>query len=69
MAMLDNTTITISKNLARRLWMWKKNLDVNSLEEVIDKILKIVPATELNNYMKKKSKSTLTIGGIEANKK
>ena len=50
----QNTTISISKNLARRLHYWKIDLGAANIEEVIDRILKIVPATELNNYMKKK---------------
>jgi len=49
---MNNTTITISKKLARQLWTWKKNLDARSIEDVIDRILKIVPASELKQLDK-----------------
>lgn len=41
------TSIQVSKQLAKRLRMWKNQLDCKSIEEVIDKILKITPASEL----------------------
>lgn len=44
---MEKTTITISKNMARRLRLWKAQLDVKTIEDVFDKILCIVPASEL----------------------
>ena len=51
---MENTTITITKKLARRLRIWKVNLDAQSIEEVIDRILKVVPASELKSLNKSK---------------
>ena len=44
---MENTTITISKRMAKRLNLWKYDLDCKTIEEVLDKILKIIPASEL----------------------
>lgn len=44
------TTITISKKLAKRLNTWKYSLGVKSVEQVLDRILKIIPASELENF-------------------
>ena len=44
---IQNTTITISKSLALKLNKWKYKLEVKTIEEVINKILLIVPADQL----------------------
>ena len=44
---MDKTTILVSKELARRLNRWKYDLGVKTIEDVIDHILKIIPASEL----------------------
>ena len=44
---MENTTITITKQLARRLRIWKAKLGAKTIEEVMDRILKIIPASEL----------------------
>jgi hypothetical protein len=44
------TTITISKKLSARLNTWKYALGVKSVEQVLDRILKIIPASELENF-------------------
>ena len=49
---MTNTTITISKKLATRLRIWKAKLGANTIEEVIDRILRIIPASELKNLNK-----------------
>ena len=41
------TTIQVSKELRRRLNIQKQQLDCKSIEELLDKILKIIPADEL----------------------
>jgi len=51
---MENTTITISKELAKKLWIAKKDLDAKTLEEVIDRILKVIPASELKVLENKK---------------
>lgn len=49
-----NTTITISIGLARKLRIWKAELGCKTIEEVIDRILKIVPASQLDTFKIKK---------------
>jgi len=51
---MEKTTIEISKRLAKRLRMWKIQLDAKSIEEVIDRILKIIPASKLKNLKEAK---------------
>lgn len=46
---MDNTTITISRKLARRLNLWKHSLGCSKIEEVLDRILKIIPASQLQS--------------------
>lgn len=46
---IENTTITVSRRLATRLNLWKYELKCRTIDEVIDRILKIVPASELPN--------------------
>lgn len=41
-------TIKVTKKLWRRLMLWKVDLDASSIEEVLDRILKITPASQLN---------------------
>ena len=41
------TTIQVSKELRRRLNIQKQQLDCKSIEELLDKILKIIPDDEL----------------------
>jgi len=43
------TSIKIKKSTVKRLNLWKYELDCSSIDEVIDRILKIVPASEINN--------------------
>ena len=50
---MENTTITISKKLANRLRIWKVQLEAKTLEEVIDRILLITPASQLKELKKK----------------
>ena len=44
------TTITVKMSTRKRLNMWKYNLDCKTVDEVIDKILKIITASELANF-------------------
>ncbi len=44
---MENTTITISKELAQKLRLYKIKLDARTLEEVIERILTIIPANDL----------------------
>ena len=46
---METTTITISKKLAKRLNIWKYDLGVKTIEDVLDHILKILPASELKS--------------------
>ena len=46
---METTTITITNNLARRLRIWKAQIGCKTIEEVLDRILKIIPASELKN--------------------
>ena len=46
------TTIAISNTLARRLRIWKAKLNAKNIEEVLDRILKIIPASELKCFDK-----------------
>ena len=46
----DQTTITVKVSTRKRLNMWKYNLDCKNVDEVIDRILKIIPASELENF-------------------
>jgi hypothetical protein len=41
------TTIAIKKTTAIKLWHWKKELDCKTIDEVIDRILNIVPGDEI----------------------
>lgn len=52
--MVENelTTIQISKKLAMRIRIWKAKLGCKTLEEIIDHILKITPASEINKLKK-----------------
>lgn len=50
---METTTIKVTKDLAKRLNLWKYKLDAASLDEVIDRILKIIPASELKNLKPK----------------
>jgi hypothetical protein len=43
------TTITVKVSTRKRLNMWKYNLDCKTVDEVIDRILKIIPASELKD--------------------
>ena len=46
--MEQKTTMKISKEFKSKLQHYKKLLGAKSLEEVVEKILSIVPANELN---------------------
>jgi len=50
---MEKTTIQIKKSTAIRLWAWKKQLDCKTIDEVIDRILKITPASEMKNIKEK----------------
>ena len=41
------TTITVKASTRRRLNMWKYDLGCKNVDEVIDRILKIVPASQM----------------------
>ena len=43
------STIKLKRSTIKRLNLWKIELDCGSFEELIDRILKIVPASELKN--------------------
>lgn len=45
--MEQKTTMKISKELKTKLQAYKKSLGAKSLEEVVERILKIVPADQL----------------------
>lgn len=47
------TTITVKLSTRKKLNMWKYNLDCNTVDELIEKILKIIPASELKEYQTK----------------
>ena len=51
---MEMTTIKVSKDMANRLNKWKYELGVKSIEDVIDRVLKVVPASELKNLDSKK---------------
>ena len=53
---METTTITISNNLATRLRIWKAQLGCKTIEEVLDRILKVIPASELNSIKGGKQK-------------
>ena len=46
--MKELKTIKVSKKTWRRLWKWRMELDCKSLDELIERILKIIPASELS---------------------
>lgn len=46
------TTIQVSKEMRKKLNIQKQQLDCKSIEELLDKILKIVPADKLNSEVK-----------------
>jgi hypothetical protein len=48
----QTTTITVKLSTRKKLNMWKYNLDCKSIDELIDRILKIIPASELKNFQK-----------------
>lgn len=45
----ETTTITVKLSTRKRLNMWKYNLNCKTIDELIDRILKITPASELNS--------------------
>ena len=53
---MEKTTIAIKKRTAIKLWAWKKQLDCKTIDEVIDRILKITPASELKNLKEANTK-------------
>lgn len=54
----EQTTIQVSKSLAKRLNLWKYELHCKTIDSVIDRILKIIPASELDtlNHTREKVK-------------
>jgi hypothetical protein len=46
------TTITVKLSTRKKLNMWKYNLNCKNIDEVIDRILKIIPASELKGFQK-----------------
>lgn len=48
------TTIRIKKSTAIKLNMWRYSLDVETVDDVIDKILRVIPASELPNLKESK---------------
>lgn len=48
----NETTMTVSKETRRKLNMWKYALDCKNIDELLEKIFKIIPASELEIYKK-----------------
>lgn len=46
------TTITVKLSTRKKLNMWKYNLDCKTIDEVIERILRIIPASELKEFQK-----------------